>query len=52
MNNDGYSDLIIGAIQYNGIATNVGAAFIYHGSPTGIRAVQQQFCLACKDLLI
>ena len=36
LNNDGYSDLIIGAIQYNGIATNVGAAFIYHGSPTGI----------------
>ncbi|HRH54814.1 MAG TPA: FG-GAP-like repeat-containing protein, partial [Chitinophagales bacterium] len=36
LNNDGYSDLIIGALQYNGIATNVGAAFIYHGSPTGI----------------
>ncbi|HNA56702.1 MAG TPA: FG-GAP-like repeat-containing protein, partial [Chitinophagales bacterium] len=38
VNNDGYDDVIIGAYLFdNGMSTE-GAAFIYHGSPTGISA--------------
>lgn len=31
LNGDGYSDLIVGAVQYNGGQVNEGAAFVYFG---------------------
>ena len=36
VNGDGYSDVIVGAIYYDNGETNEGAAFVYHGSPSGI----------------
>ena len=39
VNGDGYSDVIIGAHQYDdGINTNEGRVFVYHGSLTGLSA--------------
>ena len=36
VNGDGYSDVIVGAMQYTNGQINEGAAYIYHGSSTGI----------------
>jgi hypothetical protein len=36
VNGDGYSDIIVGAYQYDNVQNNEGAAFVYHGSATGI----------------
>jgi len=36
VNGDGYSDVIVGASQYDNVEINEGAAFVYHGSATGI----------------
>jgi len=36
VNDDGFSDVIIGAPNYDLAGTDVGAAFIYHGSATGL----------------
>ncbi len=36
VNGDGYSDVIIGALNYSNGESNEGAAFIYHGSGSGI----------------
>ncbi|MBL0055245.1 MAG: FG-GAP repeat protein [Chitinophagaceae bacterium] len=37
VNGDGYSDVIIGAYQYDdGVNAHEGRAFVYHGSPTGL----------------
>ncbi len=36
VNGDGYSDVIVGAISYDNGQVDEGAAFIYHGSATGI----------------
>ncbi|MFH0980802.1 MAG: integrin alpha [Planctomycetota bacterium] len=33
---DGYSDVIVGADGYDGGQTNEGAAFVYHGSASGL----------------
>jgi len=38
VNNDGYSDLIVGAYKYTGSLWREGAAFVYHGGPTGLAA--------------
>lgn len=39
VNGDGYSDVVIGASQYDdGANTNEGRAFVYHGSATGLSA--------------
>ncbi len=39
VNGDGYSDVIIGAFQYDdGTNTNEGRAFVYHGSAAGLSA--------------
>ncbi len=39
VNGDGYSDVIIGAYQYDdGANTNEGRVFVYHGSSTGLLA--------------
>lgn len=41
VNNDGYSDLVVGASAWtdNAATTNEGALFVYHGSATGISTV-------------
>ncbi|MEQ1675896.1 MAG: FG-GAP-like repeat-containing protein [Chitinophagaceae bacterium] len=36
VNGDGYSDIIVGAVAYDNGQANEGAAFVYHGSATGI----------------
>jgi hypothetical protein len=36
VNGDGFSDVIAGAYQFDNGQTNEGAAFVYHGSATGI----------------
>lgn len=38
INNDGFGDMIVGAIMYDNGHTNEGAAFIYYGSSTGLAA--------------
>ncbi len=39
VNGDGYSDVIIGAWRYDdGVNTDEGKAFVYHGSATGLSA--------------
>ena len=39
VNGDGYDDVIVGAYQYDNGTTDEGAAFIYHGSSTGLSTV-------------
>ncbi|MBL0358639.1 MAG: FG-GAP repeat protein [Chitinophagaceae bacterium] len=39
VNNDGYSDVIIGASLFDNGSGDEGAAFIFYGSPTGITTV-------------
>jgi FG-GAP repeat/Secretion system C-terminal sorting domain/FG-GAP-like repeat len=41
VNGDGYSDVIIGAYLFDNGQTEEGAAFVFHGSATGISAVIQ-----------
>jgi len=36
VNNDGYDDIIVGARWYDSGQTDEGAAFVYHGSATGL----------------
>jgi hypothetical protein len=36
VNGDGYSDVVVGAKYYDNGQTNEGAAFVYHGSASGI----------------
>jgi hypothetical protein len=36
VNDDGYSDVIVGALYYSSTKTNEGRAFVYHGSATGL----------------
>jgi hypothetical protein len=36
VNGDGYSDVIVGAYRFDNGEQNEGAAFMYHGSPSGI----------------
>jgi len=38
VNGDGYSDVIIGANEYDNGETDEGKAFVYHGSATGLSA--------------
>lgn len=38
VNGDGYSDVIVGADDYDGSAVDCGRAFVYHGSPAGLSA--------------
>jgi hypothetical protein len=38
LDGDGYTDVIVGARDYDGDQTDEGAAFVYHGSPTGLTA--------------
>jgi hypothetical protein len=37
VNGDGFSDVIVGASEFDGGQTDEGGAWIYHGSPTGLR---------------
>ncbi|MFZ1785203.1 MAG: FG-GAP-like repeat-containing protein [Ferruginibacter sp.] len=43
VNGDGYSDIIVGAWTYFNFAINAGAAFVYHGSATGINTIAAAF---------
>jgi hypothetical protein len=36
VNGDGYSDIIVGASLFDNVETDEGAAYIYHGSATGV----------------
>ncbi len=36
VNGDGYSDVIVGAPNYDVVHPNEGRAFVYHGSPAGL----------------
>ncbi|TLU94715.1 FG-GAP-like repeat-containing protein [Dyadobacter sediminis] len=38
VNDDGYSDVIVGALLYDNGQNNEGAAFVYHGSAAGLSA--------------
>ncbi len=38
VNGDGFSDVIMGAYQYDGGQTNEGASFVYNGGPSGLSA--------------
>jgi hypothetical protein len=38
VNNDGYSDIVIATTRYDGIYTDEGAVYIYHGSANGLSA--------------
>jgi hypothetical protein len=39
VNGDGYSDVIVGAPNYDGQASDMGAAFVFRGSPTGLSTI-------------
>lgn len=39
VNGDGYSDVIIGAYQYDDAFVNEGRAYIYHGSASGLSGI-------------
>ncbi len=41
VNGDGYSDVIVGAMQYDNGSADEGAAFVYHGSASGITTTIQ-----------
>jgi hypothetical protein len=36
VNGDGYSDVVVGATNYDNGQTGEGRAYVYHGSPTGL----------------
>ena len=38
VNGDGYDDVIVGALLFDNGQTDEGAAFLYHGSPSGLAA--------------
>jgi hypothetical protein len=39
VNGDGYSDVIVGAYQYDNVENNEGGAFVYHGSAAGLSLI-------------
>ncbi|HEY2955396.1 MAG TPA: FG-GAP-like repeat-containing protein [Candidatus Eisenbacteria bacterium] len=41
VNGDGFSDVIVGAYQFDNGQADEGRAFVYWGSPTGLRTVPQ-----------
>jgi len=43
VNGDGYSDVIVGAFNYDNVETDEGAAFVYHGSSNGLSATQTRY---------
>ncbi len=44
VNGDGYSDIVIGAYQYDNSETNEGRAFVYYGNNgSGLRSTLQQY---------
>jgi hypothetical protein len=38
VNGDGYSDVVVGAYNYDGSQTDEGRAYVYHGAPSGLSA--------------
>jgi hypothetical protein len=43
VNDDGFSDVIVGAHNYNGGQTSEGRAYVYHGSPSGLSTTADWF---------
>jgi hypothetical protein len=43
VNGDGYSDIVVGAYLFDDGQTDEGAAFVYHGSATGINSTIQAY---------
>ncbi len=39
VNGDGYGDVIVGAYHYDDTQPDAGAAFVYHGGPSGISTI-------------
>ncbi|NLD38164.1 MAG: hypothetical protein GX654_14965 [Desulfatiglans sp.] len=39
VNGDGYSDILVGAPAYNNGEADEGQAFVYYGSPSGLRSI-------------
>jgi hypothetical protein len=50
VNGDGYSDVIVGAEDYDNGNTDEGVAFVYHGSSTGINNVAVTTLESNQDL--
>lgn len=44
VNGDGYSDVLVGAMGYSNGEIGEGAAFVYHGSPSGLTST---FAVSC-----
>ncbi len=42
LDGDGYTDVVIGAPDYDGVQPNGGAAFVYYGGPAGLTASLQR----------
>ena len=42
VDNDGYSDLVIGRPWYSTVNNQVGRAYVYHGSPSGLEATPRR----------
>src|SRR6185436_9110823 len=36
VNGDGYDDVVVGAYRYDTVETDDGAAFVFHGGPSGV----------------
>ena len=36
LNNDGYGDVIVGALGFDGVSPNTGKVYVYHGGPGGL----------------
>jgi hypothetical protein len=50
VNGDGYSDVIVGAPDYDNGETDEGAAFTYHGSATGINITAAAMLKATRQM--
>ncbi len=49
VNGDGYDDVLIGAAGYNGSLTNIGKAYLYYGSNTGLAATPAWTATGTQD---
>ena len=50
VNGDGYSDVIVGAWSYDDPQADEGAAFVYHGSPTGVSTTPDWFAAPTQQI--
>ncbi|MFN8396642.1 MAG: FG-GAP-like repeat-containing protein [Bacteroidia bacterium] len=52
VNGDGYGDVVVGAVNYSNGNTNEGAAYIFHGSATGIPTVAAAIVESNQDFAV